>query len=97
MAASALSGPYGKRKLFLDRTEYQTCHVQLSDTEERLAAIAVQEKLFSLFKIVDDREKALDILARLYDGGSNAAITEIPKGFSIWIEEPTATRISSKR
>lgn len=97
MGASGPSIGLGKRKLFLDREDYQTCHIQLPDDEGRLAAIAIQDKLFSLFKIVSDRNKALDILARLYDAGDNAAITEIPKGFSIWIEEPTATRIPSRR
>jgi hypothetical protein len=97
MGTNVQSSPCGKRKLFLDREDYQTCHIQLPDDEGRLAAIAIQDKLFSLFKIVSDRNKALDILARLYDSGSNAAITEIPKGFSIWIEEPTATRIPSSR
>jgi hypothetical protein len=82
-----------KRKLFVEKGDYQTCHIQLPDGDERMAAISIEGKLFSLFKIVSDREKALDILARLYDGGDNATITEIPKGFSIWIEEPTAVRI----
>jgi hypothetical protein len=82
-----------KPKLFVDKGDYQTCHIQLPDAHERMAAIAVQGKLFSLFKIVTDREKALDILAKLYDAGDNATITEIPKGFSIWIEEPTAVRV----
>jgi hypothetical protein len=97
MGTNAQLSPYGKRKLFLDREDYQTCHIQLPDDEGRLAAIAIQDKLFSLFKIVSDRNKALDILARLYDAGNNATITEIPKGFSIWIEEPAATRIPSSR
>lgn len=97
MGTNAQSSPFGKRKLFLDREDYQTCHIQLPDDEGRLAAIAIQDKLFSLFKIVSDRNKALDILARLYDAGNNATITEIPKGFSIWIEEPAAIRIQSSQ
>jgi hypothetical protein len=83
-----------KRKLFLAREDYQTCHIQIQDTQERLAAIAVGPQLFSFFKTITNRDKALDIVGRLYDNGNDALITQTPKAYIIWILEPEATRIN---
>ena len=82
-----------KRKLFLERTDYKTCHIQIQDTQERLAAIAIGPRLYSFFKTLTNRDKALDIVGRLYDNGHDALITQTPKAFAIWILEPEAARI----
>lgn len=79
-----------KRKLFLQKGEYKTCHIILSDTQEAIAAITDHRQLFSFFKTVRDREKALDILGKLYDNGSDAIITQTPKAYAIWILEENA-------
>jgi hypothetical protein len=83
-----------KRKLFLTKGDYETCHIQLSDTQEKLAAIAIGSHLYSFFKTLSDREKALDIVARLYDSGNDAVIIETPKTYSIWILEEEASRLN---
>jgi hypothetical protein len=85
-----------KRKLFLQKGEYQTCHICLNDTQEHLAAITVNQKFYSFFKTVCDRDKALDILGKLYDGGSDAIITQSPKAYAIWILENDASHIERK-
>jgi hypothetical protein len=85
-----------KRTLFLQKGEYQTCHVCLEDTQEHLAAISVNQKLYSFFKTVGDRDKALDILCRLYDTGSDAVITQTPKSYAIWTLEENASLVERK-
>ncbi len=79
-----------KRKLFLQKGEYQTCHICLDDTQEHLAAITIDQKFYSFFKTVRDRDKALDLLGKIYDGGSDAIITQAPKAYAIWILENDA-------
>lgn len=82
-----------KRKLFLDREDYQTCHIQIQDTQEKLAAIAIGPEFYSFFKTLTNRDKALDIVGRLYDNGNDALITQSSKAYAIWILEPEAARI----
>lgn len=82
-----------KRKLFLAREDYQTCHIQIQDTQEKLAAIAIGPEFYSFFKTLTNRDKALDIVGRLYDNGNDALITQTAKAYAIWILEPEAARI----
>jgi hypothetical protein len=86
--------PAMKRKLFLTKEDYQTCHIQIGDTQERLAAIAVGFQLYSFFKTVSDRNKALDIVGRLYDNGNDGVITQTPKAYAIWTLESDASRLN---
>jgi hypothetical protein len=79
------------RKLFLQPGQYHNCHIRVPDVSERLPAVVVDGKFYSFFKSTSDREKALDILARLFDGGDEAVITQTPKSFVLWVEEPTAS------
>jgi hypothetical protein len=81
------------RKLFLAREDYQTCHIQIQDTQERIAAIAIGSQFFSFFKTLTNRDKALDVVGRLYDNGHDALITQTPKAYAIWILEPEAARV----
>jgi hypothetical protein len=85
-----------KRKLFLQKGEYQTCHICFDDTQEHIAAITVNQKFYSFFKTVRDRDKALDTLGRLYDSGSDAIITQAPKAYAIWILENDASPVERK-
>jgi hypothetical protein len=81
------------RKLFLQKGDYQTCHIFLPDTQERLAAIKLNQMVFSFFKTVRDREKALDIVGKLYDSGNDAVIVEAPKAYSVWVLEEDAAPV----
>jgi hypothetical protein len=84
------------RRIFLDKTDYRTCHLQVPDIEERIPGVAFGTKLYSFFKVVDDREKALDVMAKLFDSGDDAVITQNPKGFAVWVLESTATVVPKK-
>lgn len=79
------------RQLFLTVGQYRTCHIQVPDILERLPAVKVSGKFYSYFKTVKDREKALDVLEKLFDKGDDAVITVAKKGFSIWVLEDNAT------
>lgn len=79
------------RKLFLSRDEYRTCHVRVADMEERLPAIALNGQFYSFFKSVADREKALDVLGKLFDNGDKAVITLGAKAYTIWVLEASAS------
>jgi hypothetical protein len=83
-----------KRKLFLVKGDYETCHIQIEGTQERLPAIAIGPDLYSFFKTIKNRDKALDVLGKLYDNGSDAVITEAPKAYVIWILEEEASRLN---
>lgn len=85
-----------KRKLFLQKGEYQTCHICLNDTQEHIAAITMDQKFYSFFKTVRDRDKALDILGKLYDSGSDAIITQAPKAYAIWTLEENTSLVERK-
>jgi hypothetical protein len=80
------------RQLFLSAGQYRTCHIQVPDILERLPAVNVNEQFYSYFKTVKDREKALDVMEKLFDSGDDAVITIAKKGYSIWVQEANATR-----
>ena len=79
-----------KRKLFLEKGDYRTCHVCVQETQERLAAVTVNQRHYSFFRTERDRERALDILARLSDKDCDAVITQSSKAYAIWVWEPDA-------
>ncbi len=85
-----------KRKLFLQKGDYKPCHILLHDSQERLAAIAVGQNYYSFFRTLSDRDKALDMLAKLYDKGEDAVIVQAPKAYAIWILETEATLVPRK-
>lgn len=70
--------------------EYRTCHICLPDSNERLAAIVFNKQYYSFFKSVKDRAKALSVVAKLNKKNNQALIAKNPKGYSIWVLEPTA-------
>lgn len=78
------------RKLFLQPGQYHTCHIRVPDMTERLPAVVVEGQFYSFLRAISDREKALDILARLFDSGDEAVITQNRKSYAIWVLEPTA-------
>jgi hypothetical protein len=75
-------------KILSSRNQYSPCHIQVPDAQERLAAIAVDTRYYSFFKLVSDRAKTLQIAAKLVYRGDDVAITQTPKGDVIWIHEP---------
>ena len=85
------------RRLFLQKGEYSTCHILINDTRERLAGIEFKGQLYSFFKTIKDREKALDVMGKLYDSGNDGIITETPKTYAIWILEKNASSLKKKK
>ncbi len=78
------------RTLFLQLGQYRSCHIRVPDLLDRLPAVVVEGKFHSFLKAVKDRNKALDIVAKLYDQGDEAVITQTAKSYAIWVLEPNA-------
>ncbi len=72
----------------LSKALYHTCHVYVPDLGERLPAICVGQKYYSFLKVVKEKQKALDIVAKLYNSGDRALITSCSKAYAIWVWEP---------
>lgn len=83
--------------LFLSPGEFCTCHICVPDSNERMAAIMFNKQYYSFFKSVKDREKALSVVAKLQEKDNNALIVKTPKGYTIWVLEPTAYLRRSKQ
>lgn len=85
-------------QLFLASGEYRTCHVCLPDMQQRLPAIVVEEQYYSYFKTVKERHQALKVVAKLFENKDDALITQSPKGYNIWVLEPSAylSKLNSK-
>jgi hypothetical protein len=81
-------------KLVLAKGDYQTCHIMLRDTEEKIAAVMVNDQYYSFFKTVKDRDKALEILRRLYDNGNAAIITQAARAYALWTLEESVICLS---
>ncbi|PSM50140.1 hypothetical protein C7Y66_05660 [Chroococcidiopsis sp. CCALA 051] len=94
---SSLSNRDFKNNPFLPPGEYCTCHIGISESDERMAAIIVNKQYYSFFKSVKDREKALSVVNKLQEKGNDALIVKNPKGYSIWVLEPTAYLRRSKQ
>jgi hypothetical protein len=86
-----------KPSILTARNQYRACHVRLPGEDQRVAAIAVDGKYYSLFKVVKDRAKALELCDRLAARGSQTLITQIAKGDAIWIWETDAVPASPNK
>jgi hypothetical protein len=86
-----------QNNLFLSPGEYCTCHICVPDSDERMAAIIFNKQYYSFFKSVKDREKALSVVAKLQEKDNDALIVKTPKGYAIWVLEPTAYLSRSKK
>ncbi len=79
------------------RNQYRACHVRLPGEEHRTAAVVVNGRYYSLFKVVKDRDKALELCDRLATRGSQTLITQIALGDAIWVWEPDAVPASPRQ
>lgn len=77
-------------KILASRSQYQTCHIRVPDLDKRLAAIFFDCHYYSLFKVVDEVQQALQIVRRLSYRGEETVITKTEKGYGLWILEPEA-------
>lgn len=74
----------------LRRTEYTTCHVTIPEQVRPVAAIAVADQFYSLFKAQQSLQDAQAIAQRLQEQGDPSLITLLPTGYAIWVWEPDA-------
>ncbi|MEO0824906.1 MAG: hypothetical protein AAFY67_04515 [Cyanobacteria bacterium J06642_9] len=84
-------------KLLFNRDQYVSCHINVSDLPERLAAIAVDGKFYSFFKVLPKAQKALEVVAKLTHKGDEIAVTVSKRGYVLWVYEPDSKLASSKR
>ncbi len=77
-------------KILEFRNQYRSCHIRLPDDDQRVAAVMVDGKFYSLLKIVRDREKALKICDLLVAKGGEVVLTKTAKGDAIWLWEADA-------
>lgn len=81
----------------LRRTEYETCHITLPDQVRPVAAIAVSDQFYSLFKAQQSLQDAQAIAQRLQEQGDLSLITLLPTGYAIWVWEPDAQLLVRRR
>jgi hypothetical protein len=84
-------------KILESRTQYRSCHICLPDDEQRMAAIFVERKYYSLIKVCKEFQPAEAMCSRLLSNGQDALITAIAKGFAVWRFEPEAIVDPSRR
>ena len=70
---------------------YHSCHIQLPDSHERVAAIALDQEYYSLFQVVAEPGQAIDMAVRLGKRGERVALRQLPIGkYGLWVKEENA-------
>lgn len=77
-------------KFLFERDLYTPCHIWAADVSHRMAAVYVDNHFYSFFKVVNDPNKLLDIVARLGKRDDKVAITLTKQGYALWAYEPQA-------
>ncbi|WP_199336732.1 hypothetical protein [Oscillatoria sp. FACHB-1407] len=77
-------------KILTSPSQYQPCHIRVPDLNKPIAAIRSDGKYYSLFKITDDTQQAVQLIKRLSARGEETIITKTVKGYGIWVFEPEA-------
>ncbi|MEO1593340.1 MAG: hypothetical protein AAFU71_18910 [Cyanobacteria bacterium J06632_22] len=75
--------------VLLSRQHYTTRRIQLSDEPKPVPAIQVGSAAYSFFRTAPTAEEALVMVGKLCDRSYPLALTKIPKGYALWIEEST--------
>lgn len=84
-------------KLLLNRDQYVSCHINVSDLPQRLPAIAVDGKFYSFFKVILKAQKALEAIAKLTQKGDEIALTASKRGYVLWVYEPESKPAPPKK
>lgn len=71
------------------RQQYQSCHIILPD-QHRVAALQFGDGYYGFFRIESSISTATKVATRLQERGDRLVITQIPKGFALWVWEPSA-------
>jgi hypothetical protein len=75
-----------------DRTQYETCHIDIPDEAKPLAGIFWQGRCYSFVRCLPTLEKINESAARLVDRGNQVVLTKNPRGYSLWVEESDGQR-----
>lgn len=78
----------------IPRRAYQMCHIELLDHPRPVAAIAYENRYYSLFKAGQSAQEAQALADRLRNQNEQIAITKLPTGYAVWVLEPDAHRRS---
>ena len=76
--------------LLASKEQYVSCHLQVSDSPERLSAILHGDQYYSLFRSIPEADKALEMVVKLGRSSHQTVITRSPQGYLIWVHEPDA-------
>lgn len=89
--------PPASHRVLRDRQQYHRCHVLLMDEENPTAAIEVDGNYYSFFRVVNEPDRVAQLIDRLTrKSNAKVMVTEIPKGYALWVHEPEA-RLHSLR
>ena len=72
------------------RKQYRSCHIRLPGDDHRFPAVMVDDKFYSLLKVVNNRQKTLEICALLASKSKDVVVTKVAKGDAIWVWEADA-------
>ena len=79
-------------RVLRDRKAYHRCHILLMDEENPMAAIEVDGNYYSFFRVVNEPDRVAQLIDRLTrKSNAQVVVTEIPKGYALWVHEPDAT------
>jgi len=77
-------------QVLMSPEQYQTCRIRVPHLNRRLFAVLAQGKYHGLFRSRINREKALDIAAKLQYRGDQPIVTQIGEGYAVWVWQPEA-------
>jgi hypothetical protein len=80
-------------KILSSHSQIQICRIRVPDLNEPLKAILVDSNYYGLFKVVDNRQQALELAAKLGLRGDETVITKTTQGDAVWVLEADATQI----
>jgi hypothetical protein len=87
MSALVLPAPF---VAIASREQYSTCRIRSAEDLTLLPAIWLGEQYYSFFRVVESASQALAMVAKLGLRNNAAALMKIPRGYSVWVEEPEA-------
>lgn len=79
-----------KPEILTSRDRYETCRVQVPQTDRRCFAILVNGEYYRLFRARKTEDKAIEMADRLRERGDRVMITKLSQGHALWIWEPQA-------
>ncbi|WP_198013423.1 hypothetical protein [Thalassoporum mexicanum] len=79
------------------RSQYQSCHINTPDLDQPLAAIEFDQNFYSFFQTISSSAKALSMAAKLISRGDRLVVTNLSKGYGIWIYEPKAKLAKARK